>query len=155
MTEDQLQRSMVRRPHKYRAIRQWMCPKCALTMPYVGKLKTPPNCLVCNVSSVFVDSKSEAKRYAELIGMQKRGEITDLRRQVRYPLAVDGRPVLIRSQRYPNGRQVSYVCDFTYRENDEPVIEDRKGFWTTEAKLKVAFFEAQYGVRVRITGAAA
>ena len=65
---------------------------------------------------------------------------------------------MIRSPRYKNGRQVVYVADYVYREMANPcemVVEDRKGYWTSDAKLKVAFFEAQYGLRVRITGAAA
>lgn len=111
--------------------------------------------VVCPETGDHFDSKSEYKGWCDLKRREGLGEIRDLRRQVRFPLSIDGRPVVIRSLRYPNGRQVKYVADFTYTENGETVVEDRKGFWTSDAKLKVAFFEAQYGKRVRITGAAA
>lgn len=111
--------------------------------------------VVCPETGDHFDSKSEYRRWQELKLLERAGQITDLKRQVRYPLAVGHEPVVIRSPRYRNGRQVKYVADFVYTENGETVVEDRKGIWTSDAKLKVAFFEAQYGKRVRITGAAA
>lgn len=111
--------------------------------------------VVCPETGDRFDSKSEYSRWLELRFAQERGDIADLKRQVPYPLSCGHQPVLIRSPRYKNGRQVKYVADFVYTENGETVVEDRKGYWTADAKLKVAFFEAQYGKRVRITGAAA
>ena len=122
----------MKRPHKYRA-----------------------QAVVCPETGEHFHSKSEYNRWMELRFAQDRGDIADLRRQVPYPLACGAQPVLIRSPRYKNGRQVKYVADFVYTENGETVVEDRKGVWTADAKLKVAFFEAQYGKRVRVTGAAA
>ena len=134
---------------KYRAQRKWYCPECSSET-------TRKICDVCGGSDCEkFDSKSELKRYRELLVLEYAGQISDLKRQVPFPLSAGHNPVLIRSPRYRNGRQVKYVADFTYTENGETIVEDRKGVWTADAKLKVAFFEAQYGTRVRITGAGA
>lgn len=122
----------MKRPHKYRA-----------------------QAVVCPATGDHFDSKSEYKRWLELKLLERGGVISELRRQVPFPLSVGHSAVLIRSPRYPNGRHVKIVLDFMYMEAGESVVEDSKGVWTSDAKLKVAFFEAQYGKRVRITGAAA
>ncbi|MDA7663848.1 DUF1064 domain-containing protein [bacterium] len=111
------------------------------------------------------DSKGEHKRYADLLIKQRLGEIRNLQRQPKFPLAIDGKPILIRSERYKNGRQVVYTADFQYDEQLPPagnwdidppwhvVIEDFKGYDTTESRLRRAVFEAQYGKLVKVTGA--
>lgn len=104
------------------------------------------------------DSKAEHKRYADLLVRQNMGEIRNLQRQPKFPLAIAGKPILIRSARYKNGRQAVYTADFQYEELDvdqywETVIEENKGFDTTESRLRRAVFEAQYGKLVKMTGA--
>lgn len=96
------------------------------------------------LDGIRFDSQREAKRYAELRDMQKRGEISHLELQPAFKLAVDGRPVLIRSKGYPNGRQVTYRADFAYWDGDKRVIEDSKGMATDVFKLKKAFVEAMF-----------
>jgi len=100
------------------------------------------------------DSKGEMRRWNELLLMQRAGEISDLERQVALPLMIAGNPIKIRSPRYAQGRAVVYIADFRYREPGGVVIEDFKGVWTPEARLKIAIVEAQYGVRVKVTGPA-
>ena len=97
------------------------------------------------------DSKSEARRWSELRLLERAGQIRKLRRQVSFPLAIGDAPILIRSEGYPNGRQAKYTADFVYVENEAEIIEERKGFDTTESRLRRAVFEAQYGVRIRVT----
>lgn len=111
---------------------------------------------------VVFDSKAEMKRYAELKLLERAGEITDLRRQVKFPLVIDGRPVLIRSDGFPNGRACSYKADFAYREITnadawpiQETIEDYKGTSGEASRLRIAVVEAIYGIRIKITGAAA
>lgn len=113
-------------------------------------------------NGIVFDSKAEMKRYAELTLLERAGEIAALRRQVKFPLIIDGHPVLIRSERYPNGRACVYRADFAYKEvagaSDWPIpetIEDLKGFCTDIARLRIAVVEAIYGIRIKITGAAA
>lgn len=108
-------------------------------------------------------SKAEMDRYGVLLIHQRLGEIRNLRRQVKYPLSIDGRPIKIRSPRYKNGRQCNYTPDFVYEEwcDDDiaclagwgRVVEESKGVFTDAARLRIAVFEAQYDVTVRITGA--
>lgn len=103
------------------------------------------------VDGITFDSKKEARRWGELQMLAKAGEITELERQHKIPLAMDEYPIKIRSARYPNGRRVSYVADFTYFENGQFVIEDTKGFDTPLSRLKRAIVEAMTGAEVRIT----
>lgn len=98
-------------------------------------------------------SKGELNRWHELKLLEKAGEISDLQRQVRFPLHSFHGPVKIRSPRYKEGRVVTYVPDFVYKDiKGVRIVEDYKGFWTAEAKLKIAFFEAMEGTRVQLTG---
>lgn len=81
------------------------------------------------------DSKREAKRYTELLILQRAGKISDLRTQVEYEL--------IPAQREPDTvgsrggikrgkvieRAVKYVADFVYvDENGTEIVEDAKGY---------------------------
>lgn len=98
------------------------------------------------------DSAKEAKRYAELRILEKQGVISNIKLQPKYMLVVNNLPVLIKSARYPNGRQASYRADFTYVENGQIIVDDVKSKATdTEAsRLRRALVEAIYGVEVRI-----
>lgn len=82
------------------------------------------------VDNMTFDSKKEAKRYQELILMQKAGIITDLKRQVPFTLV----PVFsLNKNRY---RPLIYIADFVYKENGIKVVEDTKGFRTDVYKIK-------------------
>lgn len=86
------------------------------------------------------DSKRELTRYRELELMVLAGEISHLKRQVRFPLTCDGKPL-----RYHSGRQAVYVADFTYIERQKPtlIVEDSKGGVKTDVyKLKKAIMAA-------------
>lgn len=91
------------------------------------------------VDSMFFASKREAKRYTELRLLQKAGQISDLKTQVRYPLDVNGQPVC------------HYVADFTYAEDGSLVVEDSKGYRTPEFILKSKLMRAVHGIEVRET----
>lgn len=72
------------------------------------------------------DSKREARRYMDLWLMQRSGEITNLRTQVKYPL--------LPKQVHPDGtreRAIDYVADFVYEKDGETVVEDSKGLRDT------------------------
>lgn len=76
------------------------------------------------LGGVRFDSKKEARRWGELQLMEKAGRISLLQRQVNIPLHVGGIKV------------ATYRADFTYRENDQLVVEDAKGYQTDIFKLK-------------------
>lgn len=74
------------------------------------------------------DSKREARRYMDLWLMQRAGEISGLRTQVKYEL--------IPKQVHKDGtkeRPIDYVADFVYEQGGETVVEDSKGFRDTSS----------------------
>lgn len=78
------------------------------------------------------DSKKEVNRKMDLLLLEKRGEITNLRFQVTFQL--------IPRQKKSDGkfeRPVSYVADFTYFENGRLVVEDVKSNFTRKLPLYV------------------
>jgi hypothetical protein len=96
-------------------------------------------------------SKAEAKRYGELKLLQKAGEITGLELQPKFPLVLpNGAEILIRSDRYPNGRKAVYRADFAYFTPARRVVEEVKGMDTMESRLRRAVVEAIYGIRIEV-----
>lgn len=74
------------------------------------------------------DSKREARRYMDLWLMQRAGEISGLRTQVKYEL--------IPKQVHKDGakeKSIEYVADFVYEQGGETVVEDSKGFRDTSS----------------------
>lgn len=108
-----------------------------------------------NVDGICFDSKKEANRFCELKMLEKAGEISNLQRQVKY--------VLIPAQREPDTvgarggvkkgklieRECAYMADFVYEENGETVVEDTKGFRTTEYVIKRKLMLKVHGIRIR------
>lgn len=96
---------------------------------------------------IVFDSKREALRWRELALLQRAGEITDLRRQVKY--------ILVPAQADKNGkiaeRAVSYVADFVYSDmrSGETVVEDAKGMHTREYIIKRKLMRYVHGIRIR------
>lgn len=90
-------------------------------------------------------NSKEARRYQELLLLEKAGEIKNLSRQVKF--------VLIPCQRDENGkvieRECSYKADFTYEEGIKRVVEDVKGYRTKEYIIKRKLMLYQYGIRIR------
>ena len=96
---------------------------------------------------IVFDSKREAIRWRELALLQRAGEITDLRRQVKF--------ILVPAQVDENGkiaeRAVSYVADFVYSDarSGETVVEDAKGMHTREYIIKRKLMRYVHGIRIR------
>ena len=95
-------------------------------------------------------SKREARRYGELKMLVQAGEISKLELQPKYELGTDDAPILLRSERYPNGRRAAYFADFRYYRNHAgiTVVEDVKGMDTPLSRLKRAIVHAQYGIEI-------
>ena len=98
------------------------------------------------VDGITFDSKKEAKRYGELLLLVKAGEIHHMELQPKFKFEINGNPVLIKSEGYPNGRQVTYKADFAYFDyaTERRVVEDVKGMRTDVFKLKKAIVEAMF-----------
>lgn len=91
------------------------------------------------------DSGAEFRRYVALKNMQLGGLISNLVVHPRFEFTVNGRPVVTRSDGFPNGRRVFCKWDFSYMKVGAGIVyEDIKSKPTkTEAyRLRRAFFEA-------------
>lgn len=107
------------------------------------------------IDGILFHSTKEANRYCELKMLEKAGEISNLQRQVKY--------VLIPAQREPDTvgarggvkkgklieRECAYMADFVYEQNGETVVEDTKGFRTTEYVIKRKLMLKVHGIRIR------
>ena len=98
------------------------------------------------IDGMTFDSKKEARRYSELLLLERTGAIHNLKTQVKY--------VLIPSQRDPvTGkvieRECAYKADFVYTENGETVVEDTKGFRTKDYIIKRKLRLQVHGIRIR------
>lgn len=110
-----------------------LCPGCTPKEPAPSKYHNQP----VTVDSMRFDSKAEAGRWGQLVAAQEAGAITNLRRQVRYPLDVNGL------------RVCDYVADHVYDENGVTVVEDVKGMETAVYRIKRKLMLAVYGVAIR------
>lgn len=108
------------------------------------------------VNGIRFDSCKEGQRYAELLLLEHRGEITALARQVPFEL--------IPSQREPDtvgkrgGRKpgkciekpVVYYADFVYRDREGAlVVEDTKGVRTADYVIKRKLMLYVHGIRIK------
>lgn len=108
------------------------------------------------------DSVKEARRWFELCLLEKAGEITDLRRQVEFPLLPTQREES--TEVYKRGenkgkpkpgkvieKPVVYVADFVYKHTatGETVVEDTKGFKTKEYILKRKMLLYFHKIKIR------
>ena len=108
------------------------------------------------LDGIIFDSRKEAARYRELMLMQRAGQISDLRMQVRFELLpaqyADSGKVYLKGPRKGQPKRkcieqsVVYVADFVYREagNARTVVEDTKGMRTKDYIIKRKLFRWQY-----------
>ena len=96
------------------------------------------------VNGITFDSKREANRYQELLLLERAGQITDLKRQVKFELIpsqkVDGKVV---------ERACTYVADFAYKLQGQCIVEDTKGFKTKDYIIKRKLMLYIHGIRVK------
>ena len=91
------------------------------------------------------DSTSEYQRYLLLLDMERRGDITDIKRQVTFELLPQQTKV-VRKQLKTKIKEVikvveqdvNYTCDFTYYKDGEYVVEDHKGSrWNVDEAMRI------------------
>lgn len=113
------------------------------------------------VDGITFDSKKEARRYSELKILEKANQIHDLRMQVKFLLIPSQREES--SEVYQRGKrkgqlkegkviekEVSYYADFVYYDQSgKMVVEDTKGFRTTDYIIKRKLMLWLYKVRIR------
>ena len=87
---------------------------------------------------VVFDSMREAVWAGDLMLLEKNGEITDLKRQVKFVLCPkDGKD-----------RELSYIADFTYFKDGVLVVADVKGFLTAVYRIKKRLLRYFEGIRI-------
>lgn len=87
------------------------------------------------------DSKREYDYYLNLLDLEKSGDITNLRRQVKYIL-------IPKNDKF---RELAYVADFVYidKDNIEHIV-DVKGMILPEFKIKQKLFYSIFGKMIEI-----
>ena len=95
------------------------------------------------VDGITFPSRKEYIRWCELVLLEKAGQVTDLKRQVKFELIpsqkIDGKVV---------ERACSYIADFVYKENGKTVVEDTKGFKTKDYIIKRKLMLWRYGIKI-------
>lgn len=97
--------------------------------------------VLTTVDGITFHSAAEARRYSRLTLLARAKRIDNLQRQVPFELVVSGVKV------------ARYIADFTYDEllpsGTVSVVEDVKGYVTTEYAMKRALMLACYGITIR------
>jgi len=85
-------------------------------------------------------SRREHRRSQELALLEKIGEISELREQVKYTLL----------PKQEGERAVTYTADFVYRDKaGREVVEDSKGFKTQQYVIRRKLMLFIHGIKVR------
>lgn len=91
-------------------------------------------------NGIEFDSREEMKRYIELADMEKRGLISNLRRQYTFHLLPRQSKVVVKHLKTKDKlvdkfleAGVDYTCDFLYIENGVYVCEDSKSWFSRSA----------------------
>lgn len=99
------------------------------------------------VDGMTFDSKKEYARWCDLQLLQRAGKISDLQRQLLFPLHdnvydEEGNKIF---------GKIGYRADFVYLENGKLVVEDVKGYRTPEYLHKKRDMYEKYGILIRET----
>ncbi len=113
------------------------------------------------VDGITFDSAKEARRYQELLLLEKAGRIHRIHCQFKMRLCVWN--TCVQNEHLDDSKRMPpcighYVADFAYCEHDHGVhaagtcvVEDVKGFRTPMYRWKKKHVEAQYGITIRET----
>lgn len=124
--------------HKYGAKPVVACKACGC-WHQTGPFEWRGSCINCrHTESVRFASQLEAKMWAVYRDMEKRGEISELELQPRFPLVVNGVKV------------GTYVGDFRFRRGADRVLVDTKGAVTPVFRLKRKLVEALYDIKISV-----
>lgn len=123
-------------------------------------VKSKYNASKVEVEGISFDSKKEARRYGQLVALERSGLISDLELQKSYELipnicepdTVGKRGGKIKGKVIE--RKVMYIADFVYKDKDgNTVVEDVKGCKIGGAyqifKIKKKLMLWRYGISVR------
>ena len=107
------------------------------------------------IDGITFDSKKEANRWCELRLLERAGRIKNLERQKVFELIPTQREILPEKDKYGNHklgkvieRPCKYVADFVYIENSKTVVEDTKGYRTSDYVMKRKLMLYRYGIKI-------
>lgn len=124
--------------HKYGAKPVVACKACGL-WHQKGPFEWRGACINCrHGEGIRFASQLEAKMWAAYRDMEKRGEISELELQPRFPLVVNGVKI------------GTYVGDFRFRQGADRVVVDAKGAMTPVFRIKMKLVEALHGIKISI-----
>ncbi len=90
-------------------------------------------------------SKREARRANDLAILERIGDISELKEQVVFIIAPS---VVIQGRKRP---PMKYIADWTYVQGGKMVVEDCKGFRTTEYRIKRHLMKAVHNIDITET----
>lgn len=93
----------------------------------------------CEHDGVRFDSLKERARWLQLLQMAKDGQITNLERQVAFPIEINGIPIC------------KYYADHVYQQDGKKVVEDTKSIITRKLpvyRLKKKLLKAVLGLEI-------
>ena len=112
----------------------------------------------CVIDGIEFASRKEARRYQELLLLQRAGAIQDLQMQVKYVLVPAQHETYAKwgknGKRLKDGkrlveRECSYIADFVYTLDGKLVVEDTKGFRTKEYAIKRKLMLYVHGIKIK------
>jgi hypothetical protein len=110
------------------------------------------------VNGISFDSRKEARRYSELLLLQRAGAIRDLELQKKYVLIPAQYETYERygkkGQRLQDGQRLvekecAYLADFVYQEDGKTIVEDTKGIKTKDYIIKRKLMLYVHGIRIK------
>ena len=112
----------------------------------------------CVIDGIEFASRKEARRYQELLLLQRAGAIQDLQMQVKYVLVPAQHETYAKwgknGKRLKDGkrlveRECSYIADFVYTLDGKLVVEDTKGFRTKDYAIKRKLMLYVHGIKIK------
>lgn len=108
------------------------------------------------IDGIKFQSGKEGERFLYLRELEKRGEISNLRRQVRFELLPAAYKDVVKHLKTKDKvvrreflKPVSYVADFVYEKDGQTVVEDTKGYKTKEYIIKKKMMYALKGIEIQ------
>ena len=102
-----------------------------------------------NIKSGKYDSKKEKYRADLLKLLEKQGEISNLKEQVKFEL-IPSQYEVINGKKRCLEKSCSYMADFTYCDvNGNFIVEDTKGFKTKDYIIKRKLMLSVHGIRIK------
>lgn len=120
----------------------------------INKYKAIKTC----VNGIEFDSRKEARRYQELLLLQRAGVILNLERQVKFVLIPAQYEFYERygkkGQELKPGKRLlekecAYVADFVYVQDGKKIVEDTKGVKTKDYIIKRKLMLYTHGIRIK------